>query len=622
MNKILLLVLIISLSSYTNGERIFHRKRAFVQHLIHQHQMISNVRRGGGSDVNAVESDVESNVEYEKDMDDNDDDDDNSQKDTSTIENEENEDLERNEERELPNSQNPSMMEVLTQDETIAMSDDDDDDDGDSQEQISEDDHHEMDHIPLTGNSQGFHEENSDIDFSDSTTTTTTTATTTSSTDESCFQDDEEQQDSGRNMEKSMDFQGMDFQVDVPSSSMKGQETIIDDMDDVDVYDVSTTTIHEKDSSILNHNHVNDVDPNIVMYYDDMEADKCEEEAKEDKDLHEDTRNDDEVNPNQIHHVETNEDGGTRHSNLNHGGKDHQEEHELDGEEGREQDYPLNDVVIDQDMHEDISAEMADVETDFTTVVMTDVDDAEEIDDEDEMKTLSTGYIETDFQSEGDSTGTCDRMDFADAYDDDDHDNDEEEKEDVSAMKKDESIKDSNVIQESEAASNNQLDPSSKAENEDNQLNSEDTRRLLRTLSYSEAEVAVIKPSVATVIANKMFKRPKTGIPPEFCMEGEPLPVTSTNKVHPQWRIFSPFQFEKDTLKKVFAPAIATSLFIIGLTTSFSSQKKSKSDSSNTNVSTKVHRIVTPIDTTTTDQPNITDQDETRNDDYLRRRYI
>jgi hypothetical protein len=120
-----------------------------------------------------------------------------------------------------------------------------------------------------------------------------------------------------------------------------------------------------------------------------------------------------------------------------------------------------------------------------------------------------------------------------------------------------------------------------------------------------------------------MFKRPRTGVPPEFCMEGEQLPLISTNTCRNQWSIFSPLKIDKDNLKKLFAPVIATSLFLIALTTSFSVQNKSKESLSRQDrVSVKDNRFVIPAEKIKRDESKISDLNETRNDDYLRRRYI
>jgi hypothetical protein len=515
--------------------------------------------------LNQVEIHNESDDEYEND---NEEDKDLVSSTTSTQGKECDDDLEQVD----PLNHLDNVVEISTELEESDAFDDENVNIEENEDDISEErgeENHETDLLPLV--------DKIDIDFSD-----------TTISEDVVPEEEEELKHDEMNTEGSIETDDMDLRMDVPSSSMEGQDSPPDEISDIDYSDAMSSAIQENDESILNHNQFqNDDNDQSIAVYDDM---KAENYVKGNVDLEKDA-----INP---HHKQDHEYDSEQPSNIQ---QNHHDQNEVDDEEGREQDYPLNDVVIDQQMHEDISADMADVETDFTTVAMTDAVEDEEV----ETKKVSNGFIENDLHSKEDSAET-------DAYDDE------------CIVDKDETTQESNTIQESENASNDQKNEKfSQVEHKDNQLSSEDTRRLLKTLSYSDAEIAIIKPSAAQIIANKMFKRPRTGVPPEFCMEGEQLPLISTNTCRNQWSIFSPLKIDKDNLKKLFAPVIATSLFLIALTTSFSVQNKSKESLSRQDrVSVKDNRFVIPAEKIKRDESKISDLNETRNDDYLRRRYI
>lgn len=571
----------IFLINYANGESVFQRKRTF---LHPKHKIIQNVGRGGDHGDGVLEDDRFTDYSSSSDessssenMKLNQEESHNESDDEYENDNEEKKDVVSSTVSKDDSLNHFNVVEIATEveesdayDENVNMTENED---GISEERGEED--HEIDLLPLV--------DKIDIDFSD-----------TTISEDTVPEKEEELKHDEMNTEGSIETDDMDLRMDAPSSSIDGQDSPPDEISDIDYSDALSSAIQENDESILNHNQLqnDDDDDQSIAVYDDM---KAENYVEGNVDLGKDT-----INPN---YKQDHEYDSEQPSNIQ---QNHQDQNEIDDEEDKEQDYPLNDVVIDQQMHEDISADMADVETDFTTVAMTDDVEDEDVEDEDvETKKMSNGLIETDLHSKEDSTETG-------AYGGE------------CIVDKDETTKESNTNQESENASNDQENVKSpQVEHKDNQLSSEDTRRWLKRLSYSDAEIAIIKPSAAQIIANKMFKRPRTGVPPEFCMEGEQLPLTSTNTCRNQWSMFSTLKFDKDSLKKLFAPVIATSLFLIALTTSFSVQNKNKESLSRQDrVSIKDNRVVIPAEKIKRDESKISDQNETRNDDYLRRRYI
>ena len=82
-------------------------------------------------------------------------------------------------------------------------------------------------------------------------------------------------------------------------------------------------------------------------------------------------------------------------------------------------------------------------------------------------------------------------------------------------------------------------------------------RCLIRELGYSPMEVNCLKPDIAAVLVNKMLKRPKTGMPNEFYIEGT-LPQVGDTKCVWKARLGK-------TIRKVAIPLIISGLSIFGV---------------------------------------------------------
>ena len=170
---------------------------------------------------------------------------------------------------------------------------------------------------------------------------------------------------------------------------------------------------------------------------------------------------------------------------------------------------PMDEEETKGDLEEtqDENAELKEIREEDTTPPMNAIDDSSD---------------DINYPSGSDSTA-FDRMDLADAYDDD-----ESTIDDIDSMN-----------QEEESKALDQFTPSRPTVPPMNRdcsptveyMITQNMRRvLIRDLGYTSQEINNMKPDVATVIVSKMLKRPKSGMPTAFYVDGTVLSDPQTKR--------------------------------------------------------------------------------------------